>query len=852
MRELVELGYAVVEHRRKEFDWIIFFEVCRLICQMRISRGVRFVKAVVCELDKHIVYLVSRFLWYSVLDATGDFIAAVYEHGAFFIHRRLFLFAHHAADIVRAAHGIARKLANDLHDLFLINNDAVSNVEYRFELFVYVFYLVRCAAVADIVGYIVHRTGTVQRYTRYYFFEVGRLQLAHKALHATRFELEHRFGIAAADQLVHRFIVITELEEVESFARRLLYVVERLFDICQRSQSEEVHFQKTELLINYHVVLRYDDVLVGARERHVVVYRVAAYDDARGVHAYLPRHTLYLLRHVEYAPRRSVACVQIDKLRHARDVGIVPDKLSDMHFFRAARDHLGYLVDLGEFHIEHAPDVFYRRFGRHRAESRYLRNVGLAVLAHDVIDNFAAPVDAKIDVEVGVTDALGIEETLEYQVVFERVDLGYAYRISYYTARAAAAPRSYGYALRFRIVDKVPDNEIVVDELHALDDGQLVLGALAYLVGYLAVTLFQSVLGQLAQVLFARHAVRRDIGRQKLVARYKIRIDLVRYFERRCERVLAIGQSLRHLVVRFEIKLTGREILAVRVRIVERRGSIAELERRMERDSHEHLLHIRVFLAEVVRVVGRDGLYSVVGGELYQLGQNVLLIGYIVILYLYVKVLAEHFLKAFYPSIGGRLVVVQQRLRYNARQTRGKADKPLAVRFYALEVDARLVVQSVDEAFRNYLDEVGVARAVFCEQYQVVELGRRAVLALFAQAHIVCHIHFATDYRLDLERSALFDKVVKIRRRVGILDCGFQKFYRGEHIAVVGHCDRGNPEAVAHAEHFIGADRAVEQRIFGMYVQMRKRFHFFSFTFNVGLAYPRRARLSLLSYRTGV
>src|SRR5437762_7202456 len=51
-----------------------------------------------------------------------------------------------------------------------------------------------------------------------------------------------------------------------------------------------------------------------------------------------------------------------------------------------------------------------------------------AVFAANVVDDLAAPIHAEVDVDVRHRDALGIEEALEEQVIFERIDVGDLHR----------------------------------------------------------------------------------------------------------------------------------------------------------------------------------------------------------------------------------------------------------------------------------------------------------------------------------------------------------------------------------------------------------------------------------------
>ena len=58
------------------------------------------------------------------------------------------------------------------------------------------------------------------------------------------------------------------------------------------------------------------------------------------------------------------------------------------------------------------------------AERHDLGNALLAVLSHAVAQYVGAAVLIEVDVDIGQRDTLGVEETLEQQVVFQRVDIG--------------------------------------------------------------------------------------------------------------------------------------------------------------------------------------------------------------------------------------------------------------------------------------------------------------------------------------------------------------------------------------------------------------------------------------------
>ena len=287
--------------------------------------------------------------------------------------------------------------------------------------------------------------------------------------------MEHRLRVAAAYKLIHFGIVVAELDKIDFLAARLLDVVGRFFYVGESCKTEEVHFEQAQLLVHNHVVLRYNDVFVCARQRNVLGYRVAADDNARRVHAYLTRHALYLFRHVQHAPRGLVVVVQLNHFGHAGNrlalfVHASAEQIFDVHFFGAARNHFCYVVYFGERQVEHAPDVFNSRLGRHGAERRNLRNVAFAVFFGNVVYDFAPAIDAKVNIEVGVAYALGVKKPLENKRVFKRVYLGYADSVSDNTARATTSTQPDGYALTLGVMNKIPYDKEVIYKPQPLDN----------------------------------------------------------------------------------------------------------------------------------------------------------------------------------------------------------------------------------------------------------------------------------------------------------------------------------------------------------------------------------------------
>src|ERR1022692_1752406 len=134
---------------------------------------------------------------------------------------------------------------------------------------------------------------------------------------------------------------------------------------------------------------------------------------------------------------------------------------------------LGYLVHVGVRHVHHAAHVFDGSFRGKRTERNDLGDVLASVLLRDVVDDFAAPVHAEVDVDVGHGNPLGIQEALEDQFVAQRIDVGDFERPTDRAAGGRPAARANRNPALLGELDEVPDDEKVSGKLHLLNHRDL-------------------------------------------------------------------------------------------------------------------------------------------------------------------------------------------------------------------------------------------------------------------------------------------------------------------------------------------------------------------------------------------
>ena len=206
-------------------------------------------------------------------------------------------------------------------------------------------------------------------------------------------------------------------------------------DQRQRAEAEEVHLQEADALDLLHRPLRDDFVLLALVERHELGQRPRRDDDAGGMDRGVARHALETPRDGEQLLDPLVL------LLHLLERRVLVERLVERHVERR-RDRLGDAVGIRVRDVHHAGDVAHDGARLHRPERDDLRDVLAAVLARDVLDHFAAPPLAEVDVDVGQRHALGIQEALEDQVVLDRIDVGDPQAVGDEAARRRSAARA--------------------------------------------------------------------------------------------------------------------------------------------------------------------------------------------------------------------------------------------------------------------------------------------------------------------------------------------------------------------------------------------------------------------------
>jgi hypothetical protein len=348
--------------------------------------------------------------------------------------------------------------------------------------------------------------------------------------------------------------------------------------------------------------------------------------------------------------------------------------------------------------------------------------------------------------------------------------------------------------------EPAPDQE-VAREAHLLDHRELGPAALAVAVGVerdaaareLAEPALEPLVDQRADVRVERLALGDLVGGQERLI--ELELDVAARGDRggvldRLGHVLERGLHL------------GRRLHVVAVDDV--LEPLLVLEALAGLDRHQDVVRGRVGAVDVVAVVGRDQRDAELLAHPHQLAVERLLLGHRRGHQLEVEVAGrEHAGVLARGLLGRRDAVLLERLGDLAAEARRHPDQALAVIAQDLLVDPRVVVEALEVTLRVEERQVLVADVVLGEQDQVVVAAVGPIVAIGRG-----HVGLAAEDQLH----------------AGLLRLGVE-VDRAEHVAVVGHRDRIHPEAAHLREQILHADRAIEQAVLRVEVEMRESGH---------------------------
>ncbi len=408
----------------------------------------------------------------------------------------------------------------------------------------------------------VHRPWAVERDQRDDILEAIGPRAADKVAHAARFQLEHCGGVPGGEQLIGRGIVEGHTGERKVGMPHGAHGALGQIEDRERGEAEEVELDESDRLDVVLVELR-DHMLraFGRIERAVFDQPPRRDEHAAGVHADVAHQAFELLAELEQLRDLVLVLLPLGKQRLGLARIGQRDVLAGLHG-NQLRDLVAEVVA----EIEHPADVAYHGARCQGAERGDLRHALRAELAAHIVDHAVAAVLAEVDVEVRHRDALGIQETLEEQVVAQWIEVGDAERISDERSGTRAAARPDRHAVLLRPVDEIGHDQEVAGEAHLHDGADLEIEPRAVPLECLSLERklrgapAEARLRFILEVIFQRHARgRREVG-QPVLAERDLEVAAARDLDRVVERVRRIGEELGHLLLRLEVLLRREKL----------------------------------------------------------------------------------------------------------------------------------------------------------------------------------------------------------------------------------------------------------------------------------------------------
>ncbi|MPM42835.1 hypothetical protein SDC9_89507 [bioreactor metagenome] len=504
-------------------------------------------------------------------------------------HYVVLLLGHGAAHKVAPAVGVARKRADDFHDLLLIHHAAVGRAQNGLEQRVRVDHARGVVLALDVARNLLHRAGAVEGNARDKVLKAVGFELAKELPHAAGFQLKHPVGIPGGDHAVNGGVVERQSLQIGHLLSVLGNKAQRIANHRERPQAQKVHLEQAELFQRGHWKLRCDNRVVEL-ERHNLGNRHAGDYNARRVGRAVAGKTFQLERKVNNLLCGFVALVvRLEFGRNGEGAFERHVQLGGYHF--------GEAVHVRIRHAEHAPNVTYDRARGHCSKRDDLADVACAVFCTDVVYNFLPALIAEVDIEVRHADALGVKEALEQEIIFERIDVRNVQTVRNKAARAAAAPGADHDAVHFGKMDEIPNDEEVVHKPHLLDHAKLIFEPFADGIIRLREFFCQPIGGQLAEIRGVWHAVRCGELGEPALAELDFQIAFFNDFRRGFQRFRIVRQSTEHLLRRLEVELVALHAHAVGL-----------VYKPLGLDAEQNILRFRVVRGNIVHVVGGDAL----------------------------------------------------------------------------------------------------------------------------------------------------------------------------------------------------------------------------------------------------
>lgn len=219
------------------------FQVGRPVSDEAITRGVRFVKTVVREVEQLTPKLFGNFF-----GRATDFNRAFNKLWFYLVHEVDFFLTNGFAERIGLATGKTAPFTRNLHELLLINHNTVSIFEGVFEAGMEVSDRLLAVFAANEAVDELHWARAVEGHHSDNVLEAVRLEVLQITFHAGRFQLEDASRLGTLEKLISLLIVERQSIHVDVFVIDFANHTKSVVNHGKVREAEKVHLEKAEFL----------------------------------------------------------------------------------------------------------------------------------------------------------------------------------------------------------------------------------------------------------------------------------------------------------------------------------------------------------------------------------------------------------------------------------------------------------------------------------------------------------------------------------------------------------------------------------------------------------------------------
>ena len=276
------------------------------------------IKCIICKGNNFIIQRLGNLLPDTVGNTAGNSLLLITVDKDFPLRLNdlHFLLGNCTANIVRLPHGVTTQAAENLNDLLLVDNTAISNLQNWLQLRALIGDFLMIELILNKLWNRVHGAGTVESNNCGNIFNAICLHAHTNTGHTGGFQLEYTLGFAFRQHFKGLGVIVRDLIHGE-FRIEFLDLQFRVTDNRQISQPQEVHLQKTQFFDGGHGILG-DDGIVIPGKGYIRADRLRSNHNTGGVGGGVSGHTLQAHSRIDQLTDTLITVVHL--LQLGRDI----------------------------------------------------------------------------------------------------------------------------------------------------------------------------------------------------------------------------------------------------------------------------------------------------------------------------------------------------------------------------------------------------------------------------------------------------------------------------------------------------------------------------------------------------